>query len=147
MITPRKGKENLWNKAFSKWWSDWRVRKRSLNELSQLKCYADEELERIANDAGVSVTEIHKLVSRGPEAANLLLRRMSSLNLESNEVAQIEPAAFKDLKKHCALCESRRRCAKDLALNSNDPAWEDYCPNAGTLKALNGLPWPSRCEW
>jgi hypothetical protein len=27
------------------------------------------------------------------------------------------------------------------------PAWQDYCPNAQTLIALDVLPWTSRREW
>jgi hypothetical protein len=135
------------SKAILKRWSDWIMRQRALSELSELKCYAEEEVERIANDAGVSVAEIHKMVERGPDAANLLLRRMAALDLDRNEVARIEPQVFQELKKNCALCDSRRRCARDFAHNSSDPVWEEYCPNAGTLLALNVLPWMSRREW
>ena len=53
------------SKAISKRWSQWIMRQRALNELSELKCYAEEEIERIANDAGVSVAEIHKMVEPG----------------------------------------------------------------------------------
>jgi len=135
------------SKAISKRWSDWVKTQRALNELSELKCCAEEEIERIANDVGVSAAEIHKLVSRGSDAANLLLRRMAVLDLDQNKVSRIEPQVFQELKKNCALCDSRRRCVRDLAHDSSDPVWEQYCPNAGTLLALNVLPWMSRHEW
>jgi hypothetical protein len=45
------------------------------------------------------------------------------------------------------MCRSHRRCKRDLAHDAADPAWEDYCPNAATLKALNAMPWRSRAEW
>jgi hypothetical protein len=134
-------------KAISKRWLDWIKRQRALNELSELKCYADDEIERIANEAGVSVAEIHKMVSRGPDVANLLLRRMAALDLDRNEVPRCQPQVFQELKKNCALCDSRRRCVRDLGRDSSDPVWEEYCPNAGTLLALNVLPWMSRREW
>jgi hypothetical protein len=118
-----------------------------LRELSELKCYAEEEIERIASDAGLSATEINKLIRRGPDAANLLLRRMAALDLDRGEVSRLEPRLFEELKKTCGLCDSRRRCVRDLARNSNDPVWEEYCPNAQTLLALNVLPWMSRREW
>ena len=35
----------------------------------------------------------------------------------------------------------------DLARDPADPAWQDYCPNAATLTALNALPWRARSEW
>ena len=40
---------------------------------------------------------------------------------------------FQDLQRVCAMCESHRRCARDLARDSAIPAWKDYCPNAATL--------------
>jgi uncharacterized protein YjiS (DUF1127 family) len=135
------------SKAISKQWSEWVKRQRALSELSELKCYAEEEIECIANDAGVSPAEIHKLVSRGSDAADLLLRRMVALDLDRNEVSRTESQTFQELKKNCALCDSRRRCVRDLTHDSSDPIWEQYCPNAGTLLALNALPWMSRREW
>jgi len=133
--------------AISKRWSDWVERQHALSELSELKCYAEEEIERIASDIGVSSAAIHKLVSRGADATNLLLRRMAVLDLDRTEVARTEPQVFRELKRNCALCDSRRRCVRDLARDSSDPVWEEYCPNAETLKALNALPWMSRREW
>jgi hypothetical protein len=45
------------------------------------------------------------------------------------------------------MCKSHGRCARDLARDANDPAWESYCPNCQTLEALNELPWASRSEF
>ena len=148
MLTlPMRQKSWSWIEAISRRWSDWVKRRRAVSELSELKCYAEEEIERIAKDVGVSSTAIHKLVSRGSDAANLLLHRMAVLNLDRNEVSRTEPQVFQELNRNCALCDSRRRCMRDLARDSNDPVWEEYCPNAATLLALNALPWMSRREW
>ena len=130
--------------AISNWWSNWTKKRSAVLELS---CCAEEEINRTAKDLGMSTDEFHKLVSRGPEAANLLLRRMAALDLDRSEVSRTEPRVFQELQKTCAFCESRRRCVRDLKQNSSDPVWEEYCPNAGTLKALNALPWMSRREW
>ena len=98
MVTlPIRQKSWSWVEAVLKRWSDWFKRHRALNELSELKCHAEDEIERITNDADMSAAEIHKLVSRGPEAANLLLRRMAALDLDRNEVSRIEPQVFQDL--------------------------------------------------
>ena len=145
MLAPPPGQKS-WRliDAVSKWWSG---RGKGRSALSELTCCAEEEIERTAKKLGMSTAEIHKLVSRGPEASNLLLRRMAALDLDRNEVSRTEPRMFQDLQRVCALCESHRRCVRDLALDSTDPVWQDYCPNAATLKALNALPWMSRREW
>jgi hypothetical protein len=130
--------------AISRWWRDW-MRKGSAS--SELKCCGEGEVERIAKDVGVCAAELRRLMSRGPEAADLLLRRMAALDLDRNEVSRTEWRTFQDLRRVCALCESRRRCVRDLARDSADPAWRDYCPNAATLEALDALPWSARREW
>jgi hypothetical protein len=130
--------------AISRWWRDWM---RTGSALSELKCCGEDAVERMAKDVGVSAAELRKLVRRGPEAADFLLRRMAALDLDRNEVSRTEPGTFQDLQRVCTLCESRRRCARDLGRDSADTEWESYCPNAATLKALNALPWAARREW
>jgi hypothetical protein len=71
---------------------------------------------------------------------------MAELDLDREEVARTEPRAFQELERVCTLCAARRRCAKDFARHSTDD-WQDYCPNAATLMALNAQPWAARREW
>ena len=128
--------------AIRQWYRKWA----SGGFEAELKCFADAEVERIARDVGVSAAELHTLATFGPEAANLLLRRMVALDLDRNEVARIEPKAFQDLQRVCIMCEHRRRCSRDFARGSTDEAWKEYCPNAATLLALHALPWAMRQE-
>jgi hypothetical protein len=85
-------------------------------------------------------SEIRRLASLGPESAELLSRRMAALDFDRKKVAQTHPQTFRDLQRVCTLCESHRQCARDLSRDSGDPGWEDYCPNAATLRALNARP-------
>src|SRR5262245_54386342 len=123
-------------KAISRWWRDWA---RGRAALSDLKCCGEIEVERIAKDVGISPSELRRLVSRGPEESDLLLLRMAALGLDRNEVSRTEPRTFQDLQRVCGMCESHRRCARDLARDSANPRWEDYCPNAVTLMALSAI--------
>ena len=129
--------------AILQWCRDWTRR----GSASELKCFGEEEVERIAKDVGVSASELRTLARFGPEAADLLLRRMAALDLDRNEVARTEPGTFQDLQRVCTMCESHRRCARDFARDSANPEWKDYCPNAATLIALSALPWAARREW
>ncbi len=110
-------------------------------------CCGELEIERIARDVRMTPAELRAVAKRGPEAANLLLERMAALDLEPAEVGQVGPQTFRDLQRVCSLCESKRRCARDLAQDAAGPQWQDYCPNAQTLMALDVLPWASRREW
>lgn len=127
--------------AILQWCRDW------TKGASVLQCWAEAEVEHIAKDVGMSASQLRALASLGPEAADLLLRRMEALDLDPNEVFRTEPATFQDLQRVCTMCESHRRCARDLARDSAIPAWKDYCPNAATLMALNAQPWAARSEW
>ena len=101
----------------------------------------------MARDLGMPTSELRNLANRGPEAADLLTRRMAALNLDSNEVGATAPGTLQDLQRLCTLCESHRRCARDLGRDPDGKAWEDYCPNVAMLKLLDSLPWASRSEW
>jgi len=129
--------------AILQWCRDWA---RSDPE-SELNGFGDADVERIAEDVGVYAAELRTLAMFGPEAADLLLRRMAALDLDRNEIARIEPQTFQDLQRVCIMCEHHRRCARDFSRDSASDAWKEYCPNAATLIALNALPWAARYDW
>ncbi|MGA2566623.1 MAG: hypothetical protein ABSF41_07325 [Pseudolabrys sp.] len=130
--------------VIQQWWQAWTSNGPA---LANPNCSAESEVERIANDIGMSASELRRLASLGPESADLLLRRMAALDLDRKEVAQVEPQTFRDLQRICTLCESHRQCARDLLRDASNPVWEDYCPNVATLRTLNAMPWASRREW
>ncbi len=118
-------------KAILQWCREWA----KSDGLTELKCCGEEEVERIARDFGVSASDLHRLASLGSGSADLLLHRMATLDLDPDEVSRTT-RTFQDLQRVCSLCESHRRCARDLASDSANPEWKDYCPNAATLMAL-----------
>src|SRR5215831_4147327 len=103
--------------AVARWWRNWMGKS---SATSELRCCGEDEVKRIAQDVGVSVAELHKLASRGPHAADLLLRRMAELDLDRTEVARTEPRTFQDLQRVCTLCDARRRCARDFAKHTTE---------------------------
>lgn len=137
--------ENCWSplKAIRRWWQEWT----EAAPGAALRCMAEEQVERLAEDVGLTPYELRRLANLGPDAADLLLRRMAALDLDKNEVGRAERRTFQDMQRVCAMCESRRRCTRDLVNHADSPVWKDYCPNAATLIALNALPWGSRSEW
>jgi hypothetical protein len=137
---------NAWHmvEGWKQWWRNWRG---TSSRLSELACCGEFEVGRMARDLGMPVSELRTLAEHGPEAADLLVRRMAALDLDKKEVATIAPSTFRDLQRLCTLCESHRKCARDLGRDPADHAWEDYCPNVAMLKLLDSLPWAARGEW
>jgi hypothetical protein len=119
--------------AFRNW-----VRKRKL--IRQCRLRLDEcdgyELACIAKDVGLSASELRSMVRLGPDAASLLLDRMTALRLDAEAAAKNGYSTMRDLQRLCSSCESKKRCKHDLALKRDDPEWLQYCPNSGTLAAL-----------
>ena len=100
----------------------------------------------MAHDAGVTTSEFNQLAGKGPHSADLLLERMAALDLDPKEVAQVEPAVFRDLQRVCSMCAVHGRCMRDMHRDSADPVWKQYCPNVETLTDLDALPWAARRE-
>jgi hypothetical protein len=115
--------------------------------LNELRSRGEKEVEGIARDTGLSVADFRRLAKLGPNAPDLLERRMAALDLDPSEVCATAPQTFQDLQRICSFCESQGRCLRDLARDPAVQAWKDYCPNAQTLMALDALPWASRREW
>jgi hypothetical protein len=109
----------------------WRANRGRLTELNNLQ---EGELSRIASDVGVSPAELRSLAATGTGSADLLPRRLESLGLDADEIADATPGPLRDMERVCSFCGSKRRCAHDLDLIG--PPWPAYCPNAGTLREL-----------
>ena len=110
------------------WW------KRRGGGQSDLFNLADADVEGIAKDMGVSAAELRALDRSC--AVLLLPKMMAALRLDPGAVARSEPAVYRDLQRVCAICDSKKRCARELAEEDAAASYEDFCPNALTLKAL-----------
>jgi hypothetical protein len=116
--------------ALADWYRTWRSRPHGA-ELA--KC-APDDIERIAHDIGLTAAELRKLERNGDDPL-LLPRMLVALKIDAAELEHTEPAAFRDLQRVCALCDSKRRCASELAAGDAPKTFESFCPNALTLKA------------
>jgi hypothetical protein len=118
---------------------DW-VRKRKLIRQCRQRFDAcdKDEIARIARDVGLSSSDLRQMAELGPDAAKLLLDRMTVLHLDADALAKSDPSTMRDLQRLCSSCVSKKQCQRDLVLVPDDPMWRQYCPNAGTLDALQG---------
>jgi hypothetical protein len=97
---------------------------------------ASYEIERMARDVGLSPGELRRMSKLKPDAAKLVMERLAALHLNPETLTKTDPATMLDLQRLCTNCASKRRCQRDLARRPDDPVWRQYCPNEGTLKAL-----------
>lgn len=125
------------SKSFFAAFRDW-VRHRQL--ISQCRQRLDacdsNEIARIAHDVGLSPQDLRQMAKLGPDAAQQLLDRMAILHLDAGALAKSEPGTMRDMQRLCSNCAAKKRCQRDLLINTSDPSWRHYCPNADTLDHL-----------
>ena len=81
--------------TLSRWYRNWNTARKGGFEL---QCAGAAEVERIAQELGLSSFELQNLVSH-PDERELLAARMAALHLEPISLAQSEPATFRDLQR------------------------------------------------
>ena len=113
----------------------WRQRRERL-EFAYFVGREPAEAGRVARELGLSTREMIKLSGKGGWSRSLLPRRMETLGLNFDSVASTRPDVGRDLAICCARCDSKLRCAYDLARTSQGDGWRDYCINRPTLDAL-----------
>ena len=83
-------------------------------------------------------SRIHRWISGGNRRSGqsdlLLYRRMRLLDLDPAGIACAEPLSLWELEARCRTCNTKERCACDLADNSRD--WREYCSNGLMLDLL-----------
>jgi hypothetical protein len=120
------------------WCRDKIAARRAVRELEA----CPEETAHIAHDIGLSLSELHELARHPPREASLLVQRMAVLHLDPQQLARRDGAVLQDLQRLCTQCASQRRCSRALERSPDDPAWQSYCPNSGTLTVLQAR-WPA----
>ena len=130
--------KNRTTRVLGNLWAGWRERRAATAELAG--CPQD-EVSRMAGELGLSAGELRDLVARGPNAADLLSKRLRALGIDPADPALLE--IKKDLQRCCSFCDSKRQCARDLQDDPQSPAWTAYCPNEAALSALVELASPA----
>jgi hypothetical protein len=130
-------KHSSLSSAAVRWWRDWQ---RSRCNVFDLKDCSPGEISRIASFLRVSPGELRCIGNYYPDRAHLLQRRLGTLGLDPGELERMGPEILGKLERLCATCDSRGRCALDLARDFAGGAhWADYCPNATTLNSLSTI--------
>ncbi len=111
---------------------DWTRGIRSTLSLDECDSY---EVSRMAREFGVTPSELSQMSKLPPDATTELLCRMAVIGLDAVAVRKAEPGSMRDMQRLCGACVSKKRCQRDLSGDRGE-AWRQYCPNAGTLDAL-----------
>ncbi len=132
MLSVNQAKQRTLGAMLAEWWRTWRQQRTALAELEN----CSSEVKRVAHDLALTPGELRVIAAKRPDAADLLPHRLAALDLDPRTLAVTEGVVLRDLQRLCTICESKGRCARDLADDTLSSDWRDYCPNAETLKSL-----------
>jgi hypothetical protein len=85
----------------------------------------------------LSPDDVSTIATKAYYTTNLLPLRMRLLGLDPAAMAQSDPRLLRSLETSCKLCEDKGQCAFDISQNPAHRRWQDYCPNAATLRDLH----------
>jgi hypothetical protein len=97
---------------------------------------SSEDVMQIAKDLGVPVSELRKLATKGPGAADLMKKMLIALRVDPHALVSTDPAVMRDLQRLCVVCSQKGRCEHELAKGTASEHFREFCPNAFTLDAL-----------
>jgi hypothetical protein len=115
------------------WINKYRRRYGVHDELGQC---TQHDVNRIAKDLGMSVSDLRGLAAKGPGAADVLQKMLLALSVDPKALAETDPAVLRDLQRICIVCSQKGRCQHDLAEGTAAEHFRDFRPNAYTLDAL-----------
>jgi len=119
--------------AIGAWWHNLLKTRATLAEVEDL---GPSELSRVAHDLNLNGSELRTLAGKWPDSADLLSQRLAVLRLDEPAIARSEPAVLRDMERVCSNCAGKHHCSHDIDANPTSSEWRTYCPNVGTLDAL-----------
>ena len=124
------------NGAFAGLRGKWQHLRRKRKSLAELDTFPPSDLQHIAQDVGVSVSDLRVVAAahRGP--GELLPRRLTLLGLDPAYIVSAQTTTYRDLERTCAMCPAWRRCARDLAKGDVQAGMGSYCLASPTIDAL-----------
>ena len=126
---------------FIRLWRRWMAAQ--VDQLLEAARLGSDKVEYLTYGQEISTADRCKVA--GKHVDDLLWRRMVAFGLDPYELGLSDPALLRHLRRRCALCQSRKDCASDLAQASAGQAWlgrddwRDYCENALALEMLIAL--------
>ena len=76
------------------------------------------------------------LASRGPGASAELPKMLQAVSIDPAELSLTHPAVLRDMAVVCSECDEKSRCRSDLTLRIAAAKYDEYCPNAQMIEAL-----------
>jgi len=102
-------------------------------DLEFLEKARGEEMERFRAHVRGRPEDLRWLVGREPGSTEMLCHMMNAVDVDEQKV----PAkTMRGLERNCSQCEAKLHCADEIGHGRAAKTFEEFCPNADTLKGL-----------
>jgi hypothetical protein len=102
-------------------------------DLDFLEKARGEEMERLRAHVRGRPADLRWLVAREPDSTEMLCHMMAVTGIDERHVPK---ATMRELENSCAACVAKLHCADEIGHGRAARSFQDYCPNAETLKNL-----------
>jgi hypothetical protein len=109
--------------------------RRKWRSSRDLQALAPSELSLIATDLGLTESQLRKLVLKGETFPEALRQMAAALEIGDSKL-ESDPSLRRDMQALCSLCDSKRRCQRELRNGSAAAHYREFCPNAPNLEYL-----------
>ena len=123
------------NFSFDRLWSWWSQIIAPANG-GHSEYFAEQHLAEIADDCGLSVHQLQRLIKLGPNAADELYATMSALDIDIAKVKASYRGTLRDMQVVCVACSVKAICRTNLSAFSVSRRVHHYCENAWTFQLL-----------
>jgi hypothetical protein len=102
-------------------------------DLEFLEKNRGEEMDRLRAHMRGRPEDLRWLVGREPGSTELLCHMMDVAGVDERKV----PAkAMRELERNCSQCEAKLHCADEIGNGRAAKTFEEFCPNAFALEAM-----------
>ncbi|PPQ35974.1 DUF6455 family protein [Rhodopila globiformis] len=110
--------------------------KARLAQDSELAAMSYQDLQFLASDIGVSVSDLRAIGPRITDHDALMKQMMLARGLDPDVVRLAFSGVMRDIEVTCARCRDARACQRELAAGSAAEHCHEFCPNAPVMDEL-----------
>jgi hypothetical protein len=122
---------------------DWLARfaaatRRKWRNRRELQALPLTELSLIAADLSLNELQLRRLALRGETFPDAFRQMAAALEIAGNKLENDLPLR-RDMQVLCSLCDSKRRCQRELRNGSAAANFREFCPNTPNFEYLAAL--------
>ena len=113
--------------------ADWFRQTPYERDLAFLEKCRGEEMDRLRAHMRGRPEDLRWLVGREPGSSELLCHMMNVVNIDESKVPE---GTLREMARSCSRCADKFHCADEIGNGQAAKSFEEFCPNASTLRAL-----------